>query len=237
MATKKKKQEETITVEQQQPETKSKDFCVFEFSTGKFLEKVTFTYQGEKEPEEWERCETLTDVIPDQQMLDAMENGVGIPIFDKKTKTWSLQEPDAGKLTELIENAKAYVNRVVLGKMREGVAQYSGLNFYYNRRKCNEYIELFMLASNGIVDFPISIKSAGSNITLEFANIEEYKKFMRFIYDTKMNIINIGRALKYGGTIAGIELKPLSEFTIPEICQFKASESMEMLLELVQTKQ
>lgn len=210
---------------------KIKTACLFDKTTGELIDIVTL--KGTKEQfDQWNTWTNLTYVIPSQEIIDARDEGTGVPIYDAKKKKWSLKDMDESHLEEDKIEAKNVTNRVIADFIRENKIEFGGKIFSIDRRSSYEYLELYVLAFTGVIDFPISIKADNSNEVVQFSTIEDFKQFMKALYDSKSNIIKIGRALKYGGNVFGIDVKPISEFNVSEMHQFDPRSAIDSLIEL-----
>lgn len=182
------------------------------------------TYQENNFPTHFKNAAYVTTTNPSITMMKRYQNNEGNLIFDPKAKTWSFEAFDTNKLAEKYANR---INILARTKIRDGF-MYNEMVFSTDDNKCQEYTEIAVCASLGILSYPIEIKASGDR-RLAIKNIDDVKNFMTSIRQFKQDVRNACRILKYGGEYKGVEYKSLHEKNIKELASMNVDEAFEQM--------
>jgi len=147
---------------------------------------------------------------PSKAMLKKWENKEVKLVFDKKTKKWTGIKIDGSKIDEaMLSNSIDWVDHFIRTKLRSSFT-FDGVEFSMEDSKCIEYNELMIFSIIDEVKFPISIKGIG-NIYKTIDSFGQLKNLMSAMRRKKETLRAIGRAIKYGGIVNGVSIKPIAD--------------------------
>jgi hypothetical protein len=147
---------------------------------------------------------------PSKAMIKKWESKEVRLIFDKKTEKWSGIKLDNSAVPESkIEDSKDWVDHFIRVNLRSSF-KFADVEFSMEDSKCIEYNELAIFALMKEIKYPVSIKAIG-NAYVTLNSLEELKNFLRTMRERKELIRSVGRAIKYGGTVNGVEIKSISD--------------------------
>lgn len=157
-----------------------------------------------------------TDVLPSRAMLKALESkSIKSLVFDPESQKWKTVGFTEEEIQPALIQAKATVNLAIRAKLNEPFA-YKNVIFGMSNPKQFEYYDFLISCVLGITAFPAKL-SGSSNSSIEFNSLDDVKKFFAFFTEHKKAIKEVGRIIKYGGEINGVQFTALKEKSMNEL--------------------
>lgn len=154
-----------------------------------------------------------TDKAPSKAMLVDYESGDYDLYFDYIKKKWSKKQVDK---SNAINIATEILNKEIFTQIDDGTFEYSDLTFYTNDETQLKLSEIASAIYLDIAEFPISVKSSG-NSYLIINSATEFSAFYKKFAETRNKIREIGRTIKYGGTIGDFSFISFLESDLSEL--------------------
>lgn len=157
-----------------------------------------------------------TDVLPPRAMLKALESkSVKSLVFDPEAKKWKTTGFAEEEIQLAIAQAKAAINSAIYDKLNEPFV-YKNTVFGMGDLKQFECYDFLISCILGMTAFPAKL-SGSSDSSIEFNSLDDVKKFFAFFVEHKKAIKEIGRIVKYGGEINGVQFTALKEKPLNEL--------------------
>lgn len=175
----------------------------------------------------------FTSKSPSQTMMEVIDRGMNqYVIYDKKKKKWKFdfsKFDKVGFINDLIYSVKCQIRQDISNFQ---TVEYNGHIFDARQKYFDRYVQKMVLADHNIVSFPISIPDE-NDVMVSFENPDGYKAFIKAISDRYDLLYSIGRLIKYGGEVDGIQIIPLSEYSEEELLTTPYEEIYQQIKDLL----
>ena len=170
----------------------------------------------------------MTTVPPTAQMLEAIEDGFGRCVsFNEEKQKWEMPQIPVESIEEEIRTA------------RGEIADYADVPFRDVRIPIREWKKLQKHVLFLTVDRTAKIVTKimdSDGRSFYVSTPSDVLELMGLIID-KYEVIDMASdVLVHGGTVGGVEIKPLSKYTSSERVKFVASDAMYQTIDLIESE-